>query len=236
MPREARRLCHFADAAGRSGRSVPAGIDAETAAAILFKGMTAEYLLHRTHTVRAGETILVHAAAGGVGLPLPVGQASRRPGHRHGGSDDKARAARDNGCDVPIVSADYRFADAVKAATSGRGVDVVFDGLGRLAERENYELLASTGHWISYGHATGALPPLDPGLQSAKSLRLSRPVLFHYTDDPVRLRAMAASVFAMLECGVLKVTLRHRFPLSAAAAALNSLQSRQTMGSIVLFA
>ena len=216
---------------------VPFGIDAETAAAILFKGMTAEYLLHRTHTVRAGDTILVHAAAGGVGTFLC--QWGKHLGARvigTVGSDEKARAARDNGCDVPIVSADYRFADAVKAATSGRGVDVVFDGLGRLAERENYELLASTGHWISYGHATGALPPLDPGLQSAKSLRLSRPVLFHYTDDPVRLRAMAASVFAMLECGVLKVTLRHRFPLSAAAAALNSLQSRQTMGSIVLFA
>ena len=96
--------------------------------------------------------------------------------------------------------------------------------------------LASTGHWISYGHATGALPPLDPGLQSAKSLRVSRPVLFHYTDDPVRLRAMAANVFAMLERGVLRVTLRHRFPLSAAAAAVEALESRQTTGSIVLFA
>ena len=95
--------------------------------------------------------------------------------------------------------------------------------------------LASTGHWISYGHATGALPPLDPGLQSAKSLRVSRPVLFHYTDDPVRLRAMAANVFAMLERGVLRVTLRHRFPLSAAAAAVEALESRQTTGSIVLF-
>jgi NADPH:quinone reductase len=216
---------------------VPSGIDAETAAAILFKGMTAEYLLHRTHTVRAGETILVHAAAGGVGTFLC--QWGKHLGARVIGtvsSDEKARVARDNGCDVPIVSADYRFSDAVKAATGGRGVDVVFDGLGRSAERENYETLASTGHWISYGHATGALPPLDPGLQSAKSLRLSRPVLFHYTDDPFRLRAMAANVFAMLERGVLKVTLRHRFPLSAAAAALDALQSRQTIGSVVLFA
>jgi NADPH2:quinone reductase len=97
------------------------------------------------------------------------------------------------------------------------------DGLGRLAERENYESLAPTGHWIAYGHATGALPPLDPALQSAKSLRVLRPVLFHYTDDPVRLRAMAAKVFAMLERGVLRVTVRHRFPLSAAAAALQTL-------------
>jgi NADPH:quinone reductase len=215
---------------------VPLGIDAETAAAVLFKGLTAEYLLHRTHTVRAGETILVLAAAGGVGTFLC--QWGKHLGARVIGTvsaDEKARIARDNGCDVPIVSPDYRFADAVKAATGGRGVDVVFDGLGRLAERENYESLASTGHWISYGHATGALPPLDPALQSAKSLRLSRPVLFHYTDDPVRLRAMAANVFAMLERGVLKVNLRHRFPLSAAAAALDALQSRRTTGSVVLF-
>jgi NADPH2:quinone reductase len=142
--------------------------------------------------------------------------------------------ARDNGCDVPIVSPDHRFAGAVKAATGGRGVDVVFDGLGRQAEHENYESLASTGHWISFGHTTGALPPLDPDLQSAKSLRLSRPVLFHYTDDPDRLRAMAANVFAMLQRGVLRVTVRHRFPLSAAAAALDALESRQTTGSIIL--
>jgi NADPH:quinone reductase len=215
---------------------VPSGIDCETAAATLFKGLTAEYLLHRTHSARAGETILIHAAAGGVGTFLC--QWGRHLGCRVIGtvsSDEKARIARENGCDVPIVSADHRFAEAVKAATGGRGVEVVFDGLGRLAERENYESLASTGHWISYGHTTGPLPSLDPTLQSAKSLRLSRPVLFHYTDDPVRLRAMAANVFAMLERGVLKVKLRHRLPLSAAAAALDALQSRQTVGSVVLF-
>lgn len=216
---------------------VPAGVAAETAAAVLFKGLTAEYLLHRTHTVRAGETILVHAAAGGVGIFLC--QWGKHLGARVVGtvsSEEKARIARENGCDVPIVTPDYRFAEAVGAATQGRGVDVVFDGLGRLAERENYESLARTGHWIAYGHATGALPPLDPAQQSAKSLRVSRPVLFHYTDDPARLRAMAANVFAMLERGVLKVNLRHRFPLSAAAAALDALQSRRTIGSIVLLA
>jgi NADPH2:quinone reductase len=214
---------------------VPSGIDAEIAAAVLFKGMTAEYLLHRAHTVRAGETILVHAAAGGVGTFLC--QWGRHLGARvigTVGSDEKARIARDNGCDVPIVSPNYQFADAVKATTGGRGVDVVFDGLGRLAERGNYESLARTGHWVSYGHATGPLPSLDPALQSAKSLRMSRPVLFHYTADPVRLRAMAANVFAMLERGVLRVDLRHRYPLSAAAAALSALESRQTIGSIVL--
>jgi NADPH:quinone reductase-like Zn-dependent oxidoreductase len=216
---------------------VPSSIEAEAAAAVLFKGLTAEYLLHRTHIVRAGESILVHAAAGGVGTFLC--QWGKYLGARVIGtvsSDEKARIARENGCDVPIVSPDHRFAEAVKAATQGRGVDVVFDGLGRLAERENYESLASTGHWIAFGHATGALPPLDPALQSAKSLRISRPVLFHYTDDPVRLRAMAANVFAMLDRGVLKATVRHRYPLSAAASALDALVSRRTIGSVVLLA
>jgi NADPH:quinone reductase-like Zn-dependent oxidoreductase len=216
---------------------LPAGIEAETAAAVLFKGLTAEYLLHRAHTVRAGETVLVHAAAGGVGTFLC--QWGKHLGVRVIGtvsSDEKARIARENGCDVPIVSPDYRFAAAVKAASGGRGVDVVFDGLGKLAEQENYESLAATGHWIAYGHATGALPPLDPARQSAKSLRVSRPVLFHYTGDPVRLRAMAANVFAMLERGVLKPTVRHRFPLSAAAAALAALEARRTTGSVVLLA
>jgi NADPH:quinone reductase-like Zn-dependent oxidoreductase/uncharacterized protein YndB with AHSA1/START domain len=217
--------------------AVPDGIDAETAAAILFKGMTAEYLLHRVHQLRAGETVLVHSAAGGVGTFLC--QWARYLGARAIGtvsSEDKARVARDNGCDLPIVSPDYRFADAVKAATAGRGVDVVFDGLGRAAEHENYESLAMTGHWISYGHASGALPPLDGGLQGAKSLRVSRPVLFHYTQDPVRLREMAANVFAMVARGVLRAPVRHRFPLSAAGAAHNAMESRQTTGSIVLIA
>ena len=177
---------------------LPSGIEVETAAALLFKGLTAEYLLHRVHSVRAGDTVLVHAAAGGVGTLLC--QWAKHLGARvigTVGTDQKARLARESGCDVPIVSPDYRFAEAVKSATRGTGVDVAFDGLGRLAEQENYEALGVTGHWVSYGHATGALPPLDPRRQAAKSLRISRPVLFHYTADPVRLRAMAANVFSM---------------------------------------
>jgi len=216
---------------------VPSGIDAETAAAALFKGMTAEYLLHRTHQIRAGDTALVHAAAGGVGLFLC--QWAKYLGAKVIGtvsSDDKARLVRDLGCDVAIVTRDYRFAEAVKAATGGRGVDVVFDGLGQAAAADNYESLALTGHWISYGQATGALPPLDAGLQAAKSLRVSRPILFHYTADPQRLHEMASAVFSMIERGLLRNLVRHRFPLSAAAAAHDALESRQTTGSVVLLA
>jgi NADPH:quinone reductase len=217
--------------------AVPAGVDAETAAAVLFKGMTAEYLLHRTHQLKAGESILVHAAAGGVGLLLC--QWAKHIGAQVIGtvsSEDKARLARDSGCDMPLVTRDYRFAEAVKAATGGRGVNVVFDGLGRAAAAENYDSLAMTGHWVSYGQATGPPPPLDAHRQAAKSLRVSRPVLFHYTADPQRLREMASKVFDMVQRGALRVTIRHRFPLSAAAAAHDALEARQTIGSVVLLA
>jgi len=215
--------------------AVPPGIDAETAAALLFKGLTAEYLLHRTHQLRAGDTVLVHAAAGGVGLLLC--QWAKHLGARVIGTvstEEKARLARDHGCDTPVVARDYRFAEAVNAATGGRGVDVVFDGIGAAAEAENYEALALTGHWVSFGHAGGALPPLDPQRQAAKSLRISRPVLFHYTADPRRLREMAANVFAMVERGALRPHIGQRFPLAAAAAAHEALESRRTSGSVVL--
>ncbi len=216
---------------------VPAEIDAETAAAALFKGMTAEYLLHRAHQLRAGDRVLIHAAAGGVGLLLC--QWAKYLGATvigTVGSEEKARLVRDAGCDAVVVTRDYRFADAVKAATGGRGADVVFDGLGQAAAAENYEALALTGHWISYGQATGALPPLEAALQAAKSLRVSRPVLFHYTAEPTRLREMAANVFAMIGRGVLRVSVQHRYPLSGAAAAHDALESRSTTGSIVLLA
>jgi NADPH2:quinone reductase len=216
--------------------AVPPLVSLETAAAMLLKGMTAEYLLHRVHRVRAGEAVLVHAAAGGVGLLLC--QWARQLGARVIGtvsSEEKGRLARDHGCDVPIVSRDYRFADAVKAATGGRGVDVVYDGLGARAAAETYEALAVTGHWVSYGQATGPLPPLDPAQQTAKSLRLSRPVLFHYTADPERLRDMSAAVFAMIERGKLKPTAT-RFPLAAAAEAHRLVETRASTGSLVLIA
>jgi NADPH2:quinone reductase len=216
---------------------VPAGIDAEMAASVLFKGMTAEYLLHRAHQLRAGDTVLVHAAAGGVGLLLC--QWAKHLGARVIGtvsSDEKARIARDHGCDTPIVTQNYRFAEQVKAATRGRGVDVVFDGIGRAASAENYDALALTGHWVSFGQATGPMPALDAHQQAAKSLRLSRPVLFHYTSDAQRLGEMAKHVFSMVERGALRTMVRHRFPLAAAAAAHEAVESRQTVGPVVLLA
>mgnify|MGYP003694218123 CR=1 FL=1 len=171
---------------------LPDDVDDETAAAVMLKGMTAACLLHRTHRVRAGETVLVHAAAGGVGLYLC--QWARALGARVLGTvsgEDKARLARDNGCELPIISRDYRFARAVQDATSGRGVDVIYDGLGRAAADENLQALALCGHWVSYGQATGPLAPISAEALSAKSVTLSRPVIFHYTAERAALNEIA---------------------------------------------
>ncbi len=214
---------------------LPDDVDDETAAAVMLKGMTAACLLHRTHRVRAGETILVHAAAGGVGLFLC--QWAKALGARVIGTvsgEDKARLARDNGCELPIISRDYRFARAVQEATAGRGVDVIYDGLGRAAVEENLAAIAPCGHWVSYGQATGPLAPISPEVLSGKSLTLSRPVVFHYTAERAALNEIAQQTFAALRGGVLRVERRHRYPLASAAEAHRDLEARRTSGPLVL--
>src|SRR6185295_877818 len=214
---------------------LPDDVDEETAAALMLKGMTAAYLLHRTHRVRPGETVLVHAAAGGVGLFLC--QWAKALGAKVIGtvsSDDKARLARANGCELPLVGREYRFAPAVKAATGGRGADVIYDGLGRAAMEENLEALALCGHWVSYGQASGPLPPIGPEVLSARSTTLSRPVLFHYTAERTALNEIARQTFEALRAGVIRVETRHRYPLAAAAEAHRDLEGRRTTGPLVL--
>ena len=214
---------------------LPDHVDDETAAAVMLKGMTAEYLLHRTHRVRAGDTVLVHAAAGGVGLFLC--QWATALGARVIGTvstEDKARRARAHGCEAPIVTRDHRFAHAVREATGGRGADVIYDGLGRAAAEENLEALALCGHWVSYGQATGPLEAIAAERLTVKSATLSRPVLFHYTAQRPALAEIAGRVFAALRDGILRVDLRHRYPLAAAAEAHRELEARRTTGPIVL--
>ena len=214
---------------------LPDDVDEETAAALMLKGMAAAYLLHRTHRVRAGETVLVHAAAGGVGLFLC--QWARALGAKVIGTvstDEKARLARANGCELTLVGRDYRFASAVKAATNGRGADVIYDGLGRAAMEENLEALALCGHWVSYGQASGPLSPIGPEVLSAKSATLSRPVVFHYTAERAALNQIAQQTFEALRAGVIRVEVRHRYPLAAAAEAHRDLEARRTSGPLVL--
>jgi NADPH:quinone reductase-like Zn-dependent oxidoreductase len=210
---------------------LPEFVSEETAAAVMLKGMTAEYLLHRTHRARPGDTVLVHAAAGGVGLLLC--QWAKALGARVLGTvsnDQKAAIARANGCELPIVTRSYSFAKEVKGHTNGRGADVIYDGLGREAAGENFEALAPRGHWVMYGHATGRVEQSSP--LSQKSATVSSPVIFHYTAE--HLQEMAGRVFAALRDGILKVELRHRYPLAAAADAHRDLEARRTTGSILL--
>ena len=209
---------------------LPDYVDEETAAALMLKGMTAEYLLHRIHQVRPGDTVLVHAAAGGVGLLLC--QWARALGARVVGtvsSEAKAKLAHANGCEHPIVTRSYAFAERTKQISGGRGADVIYDGLGREAASENLAALAARGHWVSYGQATGALDPVSLG---EKSGTFSQPVLFHYTAD--YLHPMAGHVFAALRDGILKPEIHRRYPLAAAADAHRDLEARRTSGQIVL--
>jgi NADPH2:quinone reductase len=135
---------------------------------------------------------------------------------------------------VPLVSREYRFARAAKDATGGRGADVIYDGLGGVAVEENLEALALCGHWVSYGQASGPLAPIPAEVLSGKSVTLSRPVLFHYTAERAALNEMAQRVFAALRERVLRVELRHRYPLAAAADAHRDLEARRTTGPLVL--
>ena len=204
---------------------LPDYISDETAAAVMLKGMTAEYLLHRTHRVRPGDTVLVHAAAGGVGLLLC--QWAKALGARVMGtvsSEAKAELARANGCDQVVVTRDYRFASQLK-----NRADVIYDGLGKDAAKENYEALAMRGHWVSYGQASGALQSISLG---EKSGTLTQPVLFHYTAE--HLQEMAGNVFNALRQGTIHVEVRHRYPLAAAADAHRDLEARRTSGQVVL--
>ena len=214
---------------------LPNDVDDEAAAALMLKGLTAEYLLHRTHAVGRGTVVLVHAAAGGVGSLLC--QWAKALGARvlgTVGTDDKARAARALGCDVAIVAPTPDFAAAVKDATGGHGADIIYDSLGQAAVAENLDALALCGHWVSYGQASGPLEPLAPERLSEKSVTLSRPVLFHYTARREVLSAMTERTFDALRRGIIRVDVRHRYPLAAAADAHRDLEGRRTTGQIVL--
>lgn len=212
---------------------LPAEIDDETAAALLLKGITADYLLHDLGHVQRGTRLLVHAAAGGVGL-LVCAWARRLGAVVIGtvSSEDKARVAREHGCEHVIVTRDYRFADAVQRLCGG--ADVVIDGLGDAARDENLAALARRGHWISLGQASGPLAPLPPDALVAKSLSFSRPVVFDYVSTPAQLAERAQGVWQALADGAILLPPIERFSLEAAAQAHERLESRATIGALVL--
>ena len=212
---------------------LPATIEFDTAAALLLKGLTADFLLRDLGHIGAGTRVLVHAAAGGVGL-LVCAWARRLGAVVLGtvSSEEKARVARAHGCEHVIVTRDYRFADAVQRAVGG--ADLVIDGLGDAARNENFEALARRGHWISLGQATGALTPLAPDALLAKSLTFSRPVVFDYVATNSQLSERAQRIWNALAEGTLKRPPIERFTLDAAAQAHARLESRGTVGALIL--
>ena len=212
---------------------LPAAVEDDVAAATLLKGLTADMLLRDLGHVGPGTRILVHAAAGGVGLLVCSWAASL--GATVVGtvsSEAKARVAREHGCRHVIVSAEHRFADAVERACGG--ADVIVDGLGDRAREENLAALARRGHWISLGQATGFLQPLSPEALVAKSATFSRPVVFDYVASPAMLEARARRVWDALASGACQPPPIERWTLEAAADAHARLESRATIGALVL--
>jgi NADPH:quinone reductase len=215
---------------------LPKGIDDAVAASIMLKGMTAEYLLHRTYPVRAGETILVHAAAGGVGLILC--QWARALGATvigTVGTEEKAALAAQNGCDHPILYRSTRFADEVKRITRGQGVSVVYDSVGKDTWEQSFESVRRRGMLVFFGQSSGLVPPIDLRLLSQKgSLFVTRPSLGDYTATRDELTACAASLLRVVEAGTVRITIGQRYPLRDAARAHADLEGRKTTGATVL--
>jgi len=215
---------------------LPEDISDQQAAAAMLKGMTAQYLLRRTYRVQAGDTVLVHAAAGGVGMILC--QWARHLGARvigTVGSEQKADLARQHGSDFPINYTKESFSARVREITGGAGVPVVYDSVGASTFNESLDCLRPLGLMVAFGNASGAVPPFDILRLSAKgSLFLTRPTLMHYTAKREDLLAAAAELFQVLRSGAVKVRVDQTYPLAEAARAHHDLESRKTTGSTVL--
>lgn len=214
---------------------LPDGIDAQTGAAMMLQGMTAQYLLRRTHAVQPGETVVIHAAAGGVGLILC--QWAKHLGASVIGvvsTEAKAELARAHGADhVVIGHADLPA--QVKKITGGAMVPVVYDSVGRDTFNASLDCLAPLGLMVSYGNASGPVASFDLGILAAKgSLFVTRPTLATYTAKRADLVATANDLFAVVGSGAVKIRVNQTFPLSQAAAAHTALEARQTTGSTVL--
>jgi NADPH2:quinone reductase len=222
-------------AAGRVAK-VPDGVPDEIAASAMLKGMTAQYLLRRTYVVQPGDTILWHAAAGGVGLiacqwakhlgATVIGTA---------GSAEKAELARAHGCDHVILYREEDVAKRVREITDGQGVPVVYDGVGRDTFEASLDCLRPRGLLASFGNASGPVTGVDLGVLAAKgSLYVTRPTLFHYTMTDEELAQTAADVFGVLEKGAVKIEVHQRYPLAEAVKAHQDLEARRTVGASVL--
>ncbi len=215
---------------------LPDDIDDETGAAMMLQGMTAEYLLRRTYAVQAGDTILVQAAAGGVGL-IACQWANHIGATVIGtvGSEEKAELAKQHGCHHPIIYTSENFVERVKEITNGVGVNVVYDAVGKDTFTGSMECLKTRGLMVSYGQSSGPLEPITlDDLKSWGCVFITRPSLMVYNEPPDELQKSAAALFDMVSAGHVKIPVNQKFPLVDAASAHRALESRQTTGSTVL--
>lgn len=215
---------------------VPDGIDSRLAAAILLKGMTTEAFLCRTYPLKAGETILVHAAVGGVGQIMT--QWAKAIGAKviaTVGSESKAAKARELGADNVILYRDQDVAAEVRRITGGKGVPVVYDSVGKDTFEGSIGSLARRGLFITFGNASGPIPPFAPGrLAQGGSLYMTRPTLFDYIVTPEELAASAKAVFDMVLSGKVKIEIGQTFDLADARRAHEALEGRSTVGASLL--
>tara|TARA_R110000772_G_scaffold73034_2_gene159013 strand:+ start:2400 stop:3311 length:912 start_codon:yes stop_codon:yes gene_type:complete len=215
---------------------LPDNVSEHAAAAMLLKGMTAEYLIRRTYPVKAGEVILIHAAAGGVGQILC--QWAKHLGAiviATVGSRAKRTIAEQLGCDHVIVTGEEDFVARVRAITDGKGVPVVYDGVGADTFRGSLNCLSPLGMMVTFGNASGPIPPFDVQVLASKgSLFLTRPGIAAYTATPESLNESAARLFSVLEKGAVKIDTQQRYALRDAARAHSDLEARKLTGSTLL--
>jgi NADPH2:quinone reductase len=215
---------------------LPDRIDFDRAAAMMLQGMTARYLLRGCYDVKKGDTILIHAAAGGVGSI--VCQWARHLGATvigTVGSEQKAEIARANGCDHLIVYTAEDFAARTREITGGAGVDVVYDSVGQATFMPSLDCLRPLGMMVSFGQSSGSVPPVDLGVLAAKgSLFLTRPSLMAYTADRKDLLAHAEDLFEVVVSGAVNIDVNQTYPLAEAARAHQDLEARKTTGSTIL--
>lgn len=215
--------------------SVPAGVDLRTAAAAMLQGLTAHYLTHSTFPLASGDTALVHAAAGGIGMVLT--QVARKLGARviaTAGNESKAELAKQAGAHEVIVYSEQDFEAEVRRLTDGRGVDVVYDSVGRDTFEKSLNCLRPRGYLVLFGFSSGLVPPFDPAVLGTKgSLFLTRPGLNQYiaTRDELLMRSNA--LFGWLADGSVRVRINHTFPLAGVAEAHRALEARQTTGKVI---
>jgi NADPH2:quinone reductase len=215
---------------------LPDAIPFDTAAAMMLQGLTAQYLIRDSYKVQPGDTVLLHAAAGGVGLI--VSQWLKALGVTvigTVGTDEKAELARANGCAHTIVYTRESFVDRVKEITNGEGVPAVYDSIGKDTFQGSLDCLAPRGTMVSFGNASGPVPPFDLSVLGSKgSLRLTRPTLMTYVVHRELLEPMVADLFDAVTTGKVKVDIRQRYALSEVAQAHRDLESRKTTGSTIL--